>query len=144
MGLCGLLAELAFSTRNSTQTDVYSYGVVVLELITRKMAVDSSFPDNMDIVSWVPHALNGTNQIGVVCDPALMDEVFSTVELEEVQKVLSLALRCTAKEASRRPTMVDVVKQLTDVRSASVPSSKQVKPGPSGSSGLSSSVSESA
>lgn len=135
VGTTGYMApELAFSTRNGIESDVYSYGVVLLELITRKMAVDSSFPDNMDIVSWVPHALKGTDQIGPVCDPALMDEVYGTVEMEEVRKVLSLALRCAAKEAGRRPTMVDVVKELTDVRSASVPSSKQAKPGSSGSS----------
>ena len=129
------LAELAFSTRNSTATDVYSYGVVLLELITRKMALDTSFPDNMDIVSWVPHALNGTDQIEVVCDPALMDEAYGTVKMEEVFKVLSLALRCTSKEAGRRPTMVDVVKVLTDARPAGVSSSKQVvEPSSSGSS----------
>jgi hypothetical protein len=132
------LAELAYSTRNGTETDVYSYGVVLLELITRKMAVDTSFPENMDIVSWVSHALDGTDQIGAVCDPALMDEVDGTVEMQEVRKVLSLALRCAAKEAGRRPTMVDVVKELTDARSASIPTSKQVKPGSSGSSGQSS------
>ena len=128
------VAELAFSTRNGTETDVYSYGVVLLELITGKMAVDSSFPENMDIVSWVPHALNGTDQIGVVCDPGIMDEVYDTAEMEEVRKVLSLALRCAAKEAGRRPSMVDVVKALTDARSGAVSSSKQVKPSSSGSS----------
>ena len=127
-------AELAFSTRNGTETDVYSYGVVLLELITRKMAVDTSFPDNMDIVRWVPHAMEGSDQIGAVCDPALMDEVYGTVEMEEVRKVLSLALRCAAKEAGRRPSMVDVVKELTDASSAGVSSSKQVKPSSSGSS----------
>uniref|UniRef100_A0ACD5Y6K3 Uncharacterized protein n=1 Tax=Avena sativa TaxID=4498 RepID=A0ACD5Y6K3_AVESA len=134
VGTTGYMApELAFSTRNGPETDVYSYGVVLLELITRKMAVDTSFPENMDIVSWVPHALNGSDQIGAVCDPALLDEVYGTVEMQEVRKVLSLALRCAAKEAGRRPTMIDVVKELTDVRSASVPSSKQVKPGSSAS-----------
>lgn len=65
------------------------------------MAVDPSFPDNMDIVSWVSNALNGTDQIEVVCDPALMVEVYSTVEMEEVRKVLSIALRCAGKDNGR-------------------------------------------
>uniref|UniRef100_A0A0A9F040 Protein kinase domain-containing protein n=1 Tax=Arundo donax TaxID=35708 RepID=A0A0A9F040_ARUDO len=126
--------ELAFSTRSSIQSDVYSYGVVLLELLTRKTAVDPSFPDNMDIVSWVSSTLNGTDQIEAVCDPELMDEVFGTVEMEEVQKVLSVALRCAAKEASQRPSMGDVVKELTDARPAagaggSVSLSKKGKPG---------------
>ncbi|VAI71359.1 unnamed protein product [Triticum turgidum subsp. durum] len=139
VGTTGYMApELAFSTRNSIKTDVYSYGVVLLELITGKTAVDPSFPENMDIVGWVPHALNGTEQIGPVCDPALLDEVYSTVEMEEVRKVLRLALRCTANEPSRRPSMVDVVKELTDARFAGIPSSsKQGKPGSSSGDGSS-------
>lgn len=107
---------MAFSTRSTIEFDVYSYGVVLLELITRKMAVDPSFPDNLDIVNWVSSTLNGSNGIETVCDPALMHEVRGTGELEEVRNVLSLALRCTAKEASQRPSMMDVVKELTDAR----------------------------
>uniref|UniRef100_A0A0A9D1D1 non-specific serine/threonine protein kinase n=1 Tax=Arundo donax TaxID=35708 RepID=A0A0A9D1D1_ARUDO len=134
VGTIGYMApELAFSTRSSIESDVYSYGVVLLELLTRKMAVDPSSPDNMDIVSWVSSTLNGTDQIEDVCDPDLMDEVYGTVEMEQVQKVLSVALRCAAKEASQRPSMADVVKELTDARPAagagSVSKSKQGKLG---------------
>ncbi|KAG8087507.1 hypothetical protein GUJ93_ZPchr0010g8231 [Zizania palustris] len=128
IGTIGYMApELAFSTRSSTQSDVYSYGIVLLELLTRKMAVDPSFPDNMDIVSWVTSTLNGTDQIEVVCDPALMEEVYGTVEMEGVSKVLSLALRCAAKEAGQRPAMADVVKELTDARPAAGKLSKPEK-----------------
>ena len=69
------LAELAFSTRSSIESDVYSYGVILLELLTKKQAVDPSFPDNMDIVGWVTATLNGTDQIELVCDSTLMEEV---------------------------------------------------------------------
>jgi len=126
------LAELAFSTKSSMESDVYSYGVVLLELLTRKTAVDPSFPDNTDIVGWVSSSLNGTDKIEAVCDPALMEEVYGTVEMEEVRKVLSLALRCAAREASQRPSMAAVVKELTGVRPAAGRSlsKKQGKPRP--------------
>ncbi|XP_052165714.1 receptor-like protein kinase [Oryza glaberrima] len=133
VGTIGYMApEMAFSTKATTEFDVYSYGVVLLELITRKMAVDSSFPGNMDIVSWVSSKLNETNQIETICDPALITEVYGTHEMEEVRKLLSLALRCTAKEASQRPSMAVVVKELTDARHVAGSYSKQ-NSGPSNS-----------
>lgn len=80
------LAEMAFSARSTAESDVYSYGVVLLEPITRKMAVDPFLPDNMEIFSWVSSTLNGSNQIEVISDPALMHEVYGTVEMKEVRK----------------------------------------------------------
>ncbi|KAF0900327.1 hypothetical protein E2562_030615 [Oryza meyeriana var. granulata] len=134
VGTIGYMApEMAFSTRSTLEFDVYSYGVVLLELITRKMAVDSSFPGNMDIVTWVSSKLNATNQIETVCDPALMHEVYGTDQMEEVRKVLSLAFRCTAKDASQRPSMTVVVKELTDARHVACSYSKQGESGPSNS-----------
>ncbi|PWZ54876.1 hypothetical protein Zm00014a_033568 [Zea mays] len=124
VGTIGYMApELAFSTKSSMESDVYSYGVVLLELLTRRTAVDPLFPDSTDIVGWVSSVLNGTDKIEAVCDPALMEEVFGTVEMEEVRKVLSVALRCAAREVSQRPSMTAVVKELTDARPASASSS---------------------
>uniref|UniRef100_A0A0D9X8E9 non-specific serine/threonine protein kinase n=1 Tax=Leersia perrieri TaxID=77586 RepID=A0A0D9X8E9_9ORYZ len=134
VGTTGYMApEMAFSTRSTMEFDVYSYGVVLLELITRKMAVDSSFPGNMDIVSWVSSQLNETNQIETLCDPALMKEVYGTYEMEELRKVLSLALRCVSKESSQRPSMAVVVKELTDAKHVPGSYSKQGNSGPSNS-----------
>ena len=87
---------------------MYSYGVVLLELLTRRTAADPSFPDGVDIVGWA----SSTDRPEAVCDPELVDEVFGTSEMEELRRVLSLALRCTAKEASRRPAMAEVLREL--------------------------------
>uniref|UniRef100_A0ACD6AC86 Uncharacterized protein n=1 Tax=Avena sativa TaxID=4498 RepID=A0ACD6AC86_AVESA len=134
VGTLGYMApEMAFSTRSSIEFDVYSYGVVLLEMITRKMALDPSFPDNMDLVRWVSSMLKDGNVIESVCDPALMHEVCGTAELEEVCSVLSIALRCTTKDAGHRPSMMDVVKELTHARRDAVSLSKQEMPGSSSS-----------
>jgi hypothetical protein len=116
---------MAFSTKSTIEFDVYSYGVVLLELITRKMALDPSFPDNLDLVSWASSTLSEGNVIESVCDPALMHEVCGTAELEEVCSVMSIALRCTAKDGSHRPSMMDVVKELTRARGDAAWLSKQ-------------------
>ena len=94
--------------------------MVLLELLTRKKALEPSSPsDSTDLVGWV-HAnlenLNGSDQLEAICDPDLLDEVIGSAEMEEVHKVLLLAIRCTARKASERPIMREVVKELTDIK----------------------------
>lgn len=91
------------------------------------MALDPSFPENTDIVNWVSSAVNNDYEIEAVCDPNLMSELMSSVEMEEVRKVLLLAVRCTAKEAGERPPMRNVVKELIDIKSNSGDLQKQRK-----------------
>jgi hypothetical protein len=64
MGLCGSLRSWHFPAETVSRSKVYSYGVVLLKLITRNTAVDTSFPHNMDILGWVPprHEQHRPNQ----------------------------------------------------------------------------------
>ncbi|KAM0939246.1 putative protein kinase RLK-Pelle-LRR-XI-1 family [Dioscorea sansibarensis] len=118
MGTIGYMSpETAFTTSRSKESDIYSYGVVLLELITRKMALDPSFPDNMNVVNWVPSTLNGSDDVDIIIDPSIRHEITGSAELE-MRRVLKLALQCTASEASDRPSMRSVVTQLTDLRSS--------------------------
>ncbi|KAK9130190.1 hypothetical protein Sjap_010677 [Stephania japonica] len=118
MGTIGYMApEAAFTTMKSKESDVYSYGVVLLELITRKQALDHTFPDDMDIVGWVRSSWHDMEDIAAVVDPELVEEFIDSSTMEEVIDVLSLALHCTSKEPSKRPSMRDVVKLLTDAKS---------------------------
>ncbi|KAJ0755717.1 putative protein kinase RLK-Pelle-LRR-XI-1 family [Helianthus annuus] len=114
-GTIGYIApENAFTSTKSKESDVYSYGVVLLELITRKKAVDPSFADGVDIVKWVRSVWNEKRDIEEVVDAAAGDYGVR----EQVTQMLELALRCTHSEPSRRPSMRDVVKELEDVYAA--------------------------
>ncbi|PHT24695.1 Leucine-rich repeat receptor-like protein kinase PEPR1 [Capsicum baccatum] len=110
-GTVGYMApETAFAASKSKESDVYSYGVVLLELITRKKALDPS--GNTDIVSWVRSIWTETEEIEKIVDPSLLDEFIDSSVMEQVIEVLSLALRCAEKYVSRRPSMKEVVKLL--------------------------------
>jgi len=93
---------------------VYSYGVVLLELLTRKKPVDASFPEGMDLVGWVRSVWNCSEQIDRLIDVSLQEEFLDPMVMEQVYEVFFVALRCTEREPTRRPNMRDIVKTLED------------------------------
>ncbi|KAL9268363.1 Receptor-like protein [Drosera capensis] len=114
-GTTGYLAPVnAFTTRMSTESDVYSYGVVLLELLTRKRALDPSFPEGMDIVGWTRSVWNSVDAIDLAVDPSILEEFDDANVVTQVIDVLAVALQCTEKEARERPTMREIVKLLQD------------------------------
>ncbi|KAF8051480.1 hypothetical protein N665_1717s0014 [Sinapis alba] len=120
-GTTGYIApENAYRTVRCKESDVYSYGFVLLELITGKRAVDRSFPEETDIVSWVRSMLSSyeddDDTVGPIIDPTLVDELLYTKLREQAILLTDLALQCTDKRPENRPSMRDVVKELTDVK----------------------------
>lgn len=100
-------SENAFSTRVTEKCDVYSYGVILLELLSRKLPVDPYFEEGFDIVSWTRKNLKENNDFAW-----FFDEEISYWDGDEQQKalmLLDLALECTETAADRRPSMRDVV-----------------------------------
>ncbi|KAJ6826748.1 receptor-like protein kinase HSL1 [Iris pallida] len=108
-GSCGYIApEYAYTLRVNEKSDTYSFGVVILELVTGKLPVDPEFGEK-DIVKWVCAALE---QKGVdhVLDPKLGPSF-----REEMCKVLNIGLHCASALPINRPSMRRVVKMLLDV-----------------------------
>nr|XP_034569045.1 receptor protein-tyrosine kinase CEPR2-like isoform X1 [Setaria viridis] len=112
-GTHGYLApELAYSLKVTEKTDVYSYGVVLLELVTGRSPIDPGFGEGRDIVSWLSGKL-ATESLDGVLDPRVAAAATAS-EREDMLRVLRIAVLCTAKLPAGRPTMRDVVKMLTD------------------------------
>ncbi|KAG1334980.1 receptor-like protein kinase HSL1 [Cocos nucifera] len=100
--------EYAYTLRVNEKSDIYSFGVVILELVTGRLPVDPEFGEK-DLVKWVCGTID---QKGVehVIDPKL-DACFT----EEIEKVLKIGLLCTSSLPINRPSMRRVVKMLLEV-----------------------------
>ncbi|KAI9073056.1 hypothetical protein K1719_044976 [Acacia pycnantha] len=106
--------ENTHETAITREFDVHSYGVVLLQLITRKKAVDPSFMSGFEIGVWVRSLWREAGDIFKIVDSSLAEELLNpgTNVFEQVTKVLSMALRCTEEVPSMRPTMRDVINEL--------------------------------
>ncbi|KAL8507051.1 hypothetical protein ACS0TY_017799 [Phlomoides rotata] len=108
-GSCGYIApEYAYTLRVNEKSDIYSYGVVILELITGKLPIDPEFGDK-DLVKWVCTILD-QNGIDSVIDPKL-DSFYK----DEIGRVLNIGLLCTSPLPINRPCMRRVVKMLQEI-----------------------------
>lgn len=100
------------SFRCTTKGDVYSYGVVLLELLTGKQPTDSAdFGDN-NLVGWVKQ--HSKPRISDVFDPELLKED-PTLELELLEH-LKIAYACLDDKSMKRPTMIDVMAMLKEIQ----------------------------
>ncbi|XP_073107667.1 LRR receptor-like serine/threonine-protein kinase IOS1 isoform X2 [Elaeis guineensis] len=90
------------------KSDIYSFGVVLLELITSLPAVLKN-PDRGHIVQWVQQQL-AKGEITDVVDVGLKGEY----NINSIWKVIDTAMKCTMPTASQRPTMTQVVIQLKE------------------------------
>lgn len=100
------------SFRCSTKGDVYSYGVVLLELLTGKQPTDSAdFGDN-NLVGWVKQ--HAKTRISDVFDPQLLKEDPS-LEIELLQH-LKVACSCLDDRPWKRPTMIQVLAMFKEIQ----------------------------
>nr|DAD44259.1 TPA_asm: hypothetical protein HUJ06_002489 [Nelumbo nucifera] len=105
MGTIGYIdPEYARTSRLTEKSDVYSYGIVLLELLTGRKAVDNDSNLHQLIMSKTAN-----NAVMETVDP----EITATcTDLGAVKKVFQLALLCTKKQPSDRPTMHEVTRVL--------------------------------
>nr|KYP70122.1 Receptor-like protein kinase HSL1 [Cajanus cajan] len=111
-GTYGYLApEFAYSSRATIKCDVYSFGVILMELLTGKKPVEAEFGENRNIVFWVSNKVEGKEgaRPSEVFDPRL-----SCSFKDDMIKVLRIAIRCTYKAPASRPTMKEVVQLLIE------------------------------
>ncbi|KAJ4768049.1 Protein kinase superfamily protein [Rhynchospora pubera] len=110
MGTFGYVApEYAMTGHLLVKSDVYSYGVVLLELLTGRKPVDMSRPSGQEnLVTWARPLLTSVDGLNQIVDPALGPEV----PFDRVAKAAAIASMCVQPEVAHRPSMSEVVQAL--------------------------------
>ncbi|XP_061949271.1 proline-rich receptor-like protein kinase PERK4 [Populus nigra] len=112
MGTFGYLApEYAASGKLTEKSDVFSYGVMLLELITGKKPVDPSSAMEDSLVDWARPLTISTLETGnfiELVDPMLE----SKYNHQEMQRMIACAAASIRHSARKRPKMSQIVRAL--------------------------------
>uniref|UniRef100_A0A803N2U5 non-specific serine/threonine protein kinase n=1 Tax=Chenopodium quinoa TaxID=63459 RepID=A0A803N2U5_CHEQI len=108
-GTIGYMApEYAIWGHLSYKVDVYSFGIVTLEIISgRSNSYYVPSTDFFCLLDWACHLRTSGNYVELVDQ-----RLGCNYNIEEAETMVNVALLCTSAAASERPTMSEVVKML--------------------------------
>lgn len=110
LGTKGYVApEYVMTGHLTAKSDVYSYGVVLLELLTGRRCMDKTRPrKEQNLVDWARPYLKSSQALPLVMDPRLEGQYSA----QGAKIAAMIAYRCLSHQAKVRPTMTTVVKTL--------------------------------
>lgn len=119
---CCAFSECATGGQVMAHGDVYSFGVILLEMFTGRQPTDDMFKDVLSIVSFVEASL--TDHILEIVHARIKEEIDDFGDPNEsmvtvvdcVQSVLRIGLCCTHRLPNERMNMIVAAQKLQAVR----------------------------
>ncbi|KAH9713127.1 putative LRR receptor-like serine/threonine-protein kinase [Citrus sinensis] len=112
-GTMGHIAPEYLSTgKSSEKTDVFGYGITLLELVTGQRAIDFSRLEEEEDVLLLDHIRKLLREDRL---NDIVDRNLDTYDSKEVETMVQVALLCTQSTPEDRPPMAQVVKMLQGV-----------------------------
>ncbi|XP_047164377.1 nodulation receptor kinase-like [Vigna umbellata] len=110
-GTAGYLDPEYYKTQQlSEKSDVFSYGVVLLEILTGREPLDIKRPRNeWSLVEWAKPYIRAS-KMEEIMDPGIKGGYHA----EAMWRVVEVALQCLEPFSEYRPSMVDIVRELED------------------------------
>ncbi|KAE9460308.1 hypothetical protein C3L33_07781, partial [Rhododendron williamsianum] len=114
MGTYGYAAPEYVNTGHlTTRSDIYSFGVVLLELLTGRRALDKTRPKSeQNLVDWSKPYLTSSRRLRCIMDPRLSGQY----SVKGAKEMALLALQCVSLIPKDRPKMPVIIETLESLQ----------------------------
>ncbi|KAL5553071.1 hypothetical protein UlMin_040472 [Ulmus minor] len=109
LGSCYQAPEALKVVKPSQKWDVYSYGVIILEIISGRLPIVQVGTSEMDLVNWFQLCIEEKKPLSDVLDPYLAQDADKD---EEIIATIKIAMACIQTNPEKRPTMRHVSEAL--------------------------------
>ncbi|KAJ0088564.1 hypothetical protein Patl1_31672 [Pistacia atlantica] len=122
-----MLCEYGLSGEVSTYGDVYSFGILLLEMLTGRRPTDDMFREGLSLHSFVK--MSAPDQVADIVDSTILEEALQVQDCrgilqptlqgkihETLVSLLRLGLQCSAELPSERKQIKDVTVELQEIK----------------------------